>query len=190
MRIEGAGSVLCGSQFPVVPESSAFYNCTMKTLLNIFLISLMGGLFFSSASAAGSAVALGEKLDAMGTFLEREDGGFINIRIVDNKFQLYFTDEEKLVIPADFAKAYVRYASHVKRSDRDRTVTLKPDGNGAFLTASRAILPPHYYRVRIILTDEAEESESSGIPTYGSRTEEARKETFPEVRLKQIGTSK
>ena len=146
----------------------------MKNKLLYILFLLASGISLLSVACADPAVLeIGSELDDKGVFITRADGNQVNLRIVDNNFQLYFLDASKKLVEPDAVKAIIRYSSHVKKTDRKRSLVLTPESGGLYFTASRSILHPHYYRVKVLL-----KFEDASVSEY-----------LPEKRLNQLGTS-
>lgn len=143
-------------------------------ILGLWTASLWAtAVLFAEDKAGETALAVGAGLDNVGVFIERAEGKQVNVRIVDRKFQFYFLDAEKKLMEPDATQVIVRYSSQVKKTDRERNIVLKPAANGLYLTASRAILPPFDYQLRIIL----------------KFADASATEFLPLTRLKQMGTS-
>jgi len=146
----------------------------MKTKL--FCIGLVLISQWVCASVGGTtdegSLEVGAQLDEKGIFIPHSEG-LVNLRIVDNKFQLYFVDAEKKLVEPDAVKIIVRYSSQVRRGESESTVVLNPGPGSLYFTASRPILPPHFYRVKVILVFADKEAT----------------EYLPEKLLNQLGTS-
>lgn len=96
-------------------------------------------------------------LPEMGTYFETEDSygkvtGFVNLRIVQNRFRLYFMDKDKKIIEPLYEKAYVRFEDPDRNYD-NQTVALSPLGD--YLTSSRIIKKPHRFYFNLILKDDS-----------------------------------
>lgn len=142
----------------------------------ILFIAGSGLLKPSIVFAADTELKIGAILDEVGIFIPREnkdDDGQVNLRIVNNKFQLYFLDAENKIIEPDAARAIIHYSSVVRKGKSRSTVSLTPEPNGLYFTAERAIVPPYHYRVRILLKFADEDSN----------------EFLPEKPLRQMGTT-
>ncbi len=89
----------------------------------------------------------------LGIYVPREEE-FVNLRIVDGHFELYFLDKEKKVIKPVFNTAILRY-ENIARKDRDERVTLRLTSGGGhqYLTSGRVIKPPFKFWVNFIFKD-------------------------------------
>lgn len=114
-----------------------------------------------------------------------EEPGFVNLRIVDNRFQLWFLDSEKNVVLPSYPMAILHYRGFVVRKSRE-TIRLSPDSDGLFLTSPRIIPPPHHYSVRILLMNQAEEEALNPDNHTEIPDSKVRQEFFPTLQLNQI----
>jgi len=73
----------------------------------------------------------------------------INLRIVNNNFQFFFLDADKLLVDPPIPSVIVHYGNFIKDSNAKETVLLQQEG--LMLTSKRVIPPPHRYMVRIFL---------------------------------------
>ncbi len=135
----------------------------------VFTLFLGTGMVFSQ-------VQLGEPLpDDLGTTVERQDGGFINIRIIDGRFRVYFLDKESRLIEPVYPKGIIRYA--VRREyNRKITITLSEQQGKSYLEAVRVISPPYRYYLTLILTYDLD-APIPGLPE---------KETYSRILVNQL----
>lgn len=111
-------------------------------------------LFAALASPASAQVKEGEQLlPELGIYVDinEEEWGAakVNLRIVNNNFQMYFLDEQNLLVPPPLDKVIVHYGNFIKDSNARETLLLEQ--RGMMLTSIRVIPPPHRYLVRIFL---------------------------------------
>lgn len=138
-------------------------------------------------------IGIGKPLpDELGLTLERKhidegatEPGFINLRIVNNRFQLWFLDHEKNVVEPAYPMAILHYRGFVVRRSRE-TIQLRPDSDGLFLTSPRVVPPPHHYSVRILLMNQAEEEALNPDNHTEIPDSKVRQEFFPVMQLNQI----
>lgn len=161
-------------------------------LLRQFLVAIL--LALSPALIAEEAeIEVGKPLpNELGLTLERKEvdegatePGFINLRIVDNRFQLWFLDHEKNVVEPTYPMAILHYRGFVVRKSRE-TIQLLPEGDGLCLTSPRIVPPPHHYSVRILLMNKAEEEALNPDNQTEVPANKVRQEFFPVMQLNQI----
>ena len=97
---------------------------------------------------------VGALLPELGLYLDDKGGGFLNIRIVDNKLRVYFTDAEKKLVKPTYRTARVKYED-VRNKDKEGTMRLNMDGGGLFLFGRRKLFPPYFMWVKLVLLDES-----------------------------------
>ncbi len=84
-----------------------------------------------------------EPLPEKGVYVPRDDGGYVNMRIQDNKARFYFLDEDKVVreeLPYTRGN-FIYRQKHEK--DIVQGLSKSSDDTGLFLTSPRFIPPPH-----------------------------------------------
>ena len=81
---------------------------------------------------------IGAVLEELGLYLDDEGGGFINVRIVEKKIRVYFTDAEKQLVAPTYTTARLKYES-VRNKDKEGNMRLQMDGGGLFLVGPRKI---------------------------------------------------
>lgn len=140
-----------------------------------FILFLVGFCFAGQPFLRAEEKVLAEGaplVPTLGLYLERPNGGFLNVRIVNNNFELYFLDAEKKLLKPDYNYAILSYASKVKKSDRKQTLKVSIAPNGLFMTAKRAISPPHDYELRLFLKDKVVDPATvPQYPDYGAKNE-------------------
>ena len=95
---------------------------------------------------------IGAVLEELGLYLDDAGGGFINVRIVDKKFRVYFMDADKLLVAPTYSTARLKYES-VRNKDKEGNMRLQMDGGGLFLVGPRKIFPPYFIWVKLVLLD-------------------------------------
>ena len=120
---------------------------------------------------------VGDLVTESGHYIERgEEMPQINLRIVGNKFRLYWIDTNGLIAEPEFAKATVRLTGSVRGRPYHFLQTL-PEGAG--LGSPGILVPPHLYNAILVLILDDEEAEPT---TYSFRyTPELDFETDPTV---------
>lgn len=137
----------------------------MKALPAWFAV--LATLWLAIAPRVSAQVKAGEQLTPeLGIYVpideEKWGAAEVNLRIVNNNFQLFFLDGQgKLVEPPE-VKVIVHYGNFVKKSQNELTVLLKREG--MMMTSPRVISPPHRYRVRIFLSKTEEPENAYGKP--------------------------
>lgn len=112
----------------------------------------------AAANAQNQPMEVGDTLEptlgAYWPYAQGDQKGFVNLRIVDNQFRLYFLEEDRDTIaePA-LPHAVIHYSNTQRRSLNNQTLTLSRSG-GPFLGNPRFIQAPHRYQVRIFLTPQ------------------------------------
>ena len=89
----------------------------------------------------------------LGVYIPLKEG-FVNLRIVEGHFELYFLDAEKKVIEAVYTTAYLKY-ENVAKKDREGRVTLnlRSGGEYQYLTSGRVIKRPYRFWINILFKD-------------------------------------
>jgi len=123
-----------------------------------FPIVLVLALAMLAPSAFAQVKAEEQLLPELGIYVDIDedewDAAKVNLRIVDNNFQMYFLDENNLLVDADVDKVIVHYGNFIKDSNARFTLVLKKEG--LMYTSVRVIPPPHRYMVRIFLKKTVE----------------------------------
>ncbi len=107
---------------------------------------------------------VGNLVTESGYYIERGDEEpKINLRIVGNKFRLYWIDDNGLIAEPEYQEAVVR----LKGSVRGRPYhNLTPLPGGAGLGSPGLVVPPHIYNVALVLIPA---DESAELATYNFR---------------------
>lgn len=111
-------------------------------------------LFLLAAHFVSAQVQEGQLLEPeLGIYVdidaEKWGAAKINLRIVNNNFQLYFMDADGLLVQPPIDSVIVHYGNYIKDSNAKNTILLEKQG--MMLTAPRVIAAPHRYLVRIFL---------------------------------------
>lgn len=147
-------------------------------------------LVFTASGALHAELKEGESLlPELGLYIDinEEEWGAakVNLRLVDNNFQLYFLDGNDLLVAPKVKDVIIHYGNFIKDSTMKNTIVLEQQG--LVLTNGRVITPPSRYMVRIFLrkmvkpnyyTPEQEVKEFIGLHTLnqlGSEFQEASK---------------
>lgn len=121
----------------------------------VLLVMLVGtGAVSAVAEESDAALQVGQALKPkLGIYVDvdREKWGAdqVNLRIVNNNFQLFFLDADGLLVDSKADDVIIHYGNFIKDSNAKETVLLEPDG--LMYTRARVISPPHRYQVRIFL---------------------------------------
>lgn len=122
----------------------------------------------------------------LGIYYERGEG-FLNVRIVDNRFRLYFLEEDKeTLVEPGFSEAIIHYGNAVRRGLNRNTTTLELAGGQPYLMAARIIPPPHRYWVQIVVPERPAPPPAPGFPVNPNAKPVQTEETFPMEVLNQI----
>lgn len=119
---------------------------TLKALTLSFLLSTIFTICVSPAFAQKT----GDKLDDLGAFYKLSDGNFLNVRIVNFRFKVFFTDPDKKVIEPLYDTLIVKFDGIVKKKE-DGQYPLSKSGN--YLTSSRRLKKPYQYWIRVFIND-------------------------------------
>lgn len=106
---------------------------------------------FTNGLLAAEELKLGATLDDAGVFIAMEDGNQLNVRVIENNFQIYSVDSAKKLIKADIEKVIIHAQSRVNRGSSKQTIVLKPSDKEFMLTSGRFVPPPHHYELRLIV---------------------------------------
>jgi hypothetical protein len=107
---------------------------------------------------------VGDLVTVSGYYIDRgEDLPRINIRIVDNKFRLYWIDKDGLIAEPEYNKASIRLTGSVRGRPYHYLTTL-PEGAG--LGSNIIAPPPHIYNLQLALVPS---DESKDPPVYRIR---------------------
>ncbi len=123
-----------------------------------FTVAMVFGMLYMPAGTVLGAEEeevveeIGAVLEELGLYLSDEGGGFVNVRIVDKKFRVYFTDAEKQLVAPTYTTARLKY-ENVRNKDKEGAMRLQMDGGGLFLVGPRKIFPPYFVWVKLVLLD-------------------------------------
>jgi len=134
------------------------------SLLLALVVSLTVSSLSCSAASATSPQAVPGKEEPeghiQGLAIARPKGGFLGLRLVDNRFVLTFYDAKKHPVAPDVARAALRWNVHYQPAP-ERTV-LNPGPDAFSLSALKIVRPPHDFKLYISLlvasSDDAVES--------------------------------
>jgi hypothetical protein len=140
---------------------------TRRTLFGGGIFCLLLGLA-ATVHAADEAEPVEEEiptLPELGLYYDLGEDGKVNLRIVDNRFQIYFLDGEDHVQPLAYQSARIRYEGFFKK-DEEGVLTLGPGSAelGSILTHPRFFRPPIAWTVYITLLDPSDESRNKSLP--------------------------
>ena len=135
-----------------------------------FWVVFLNVLLLISASVFAADEALPEeeeipKLPELGLYQDLGEDSKLNLRLVDNRFQIYFLDSEDHVQELAFQKARIRYEGFFKK-DIEGVLQLGPGSAelGSILTHARIFRKPHAYTVNITLLHSSDESLNKSLP--------------------------
>ncbi len=84
-----------------------------------------------------------------GVTIERPDGTFLGLEVVDGKFKLSFYDEKKKAVPVNVTRATARWPD--PRGPGDNRTVLNPAGDGKSLVGIKFVTPPLNFRLFLTL---------------------------------------
>ena len=89
----------------------------------------------------------------LGAYIPQGEG-FVNLRIVNGHFELYFLDAEKKVVEPVYTTAYLKY-ENIAKKDRDERITLNltSAGDYQYLTSGRFVKKPYRFWINILFKD-------------------------------------
>jgi len=117
------------------------------------LLAMVVGLV-ANPPAAEEAVPLPEG----GHYHPRGDG-FINIRLTDNRFEIYFLNADKVPQPVLHRQAMVFFEQTSNRNNKG-SVLLEMDADGKRLVAPRPVKPPPLYFARVVFLRDGQSVET------------------------------
>lgn len=97
-----------------------------------------------------------------GIVLNRDNGTFLGLTLVQGKFRLTFYDKKKKKMPVDVARAAARWPN-VHGPGDNRTV-LNPAGDGTYLEGAQFVRGP--YAFRLFLTLIKDDSPTSAVENF------------------------
>lgn len=131
--------------------------------MNMTIHRRHASLFFLFACLLGTAAAQPsganetEALPKLGGYASTKDGQRFNLRIVDNRFRMYFLGEEDRPIEPPIRIANVRY---LEWGDPTEDEFVRLESNGEFLTSPRYIPPPFQYRCYVTFSLTGKEADN------------------------------
>lgn len=102
-----------------------------------------------------------------GTVLNRPDGTFLGLTLLEGKYKLAFYDREKKPMPANVLRAVARWPN-LHGSGQNRTV-LNPTGDGTYLLGTHFVRGPHSFKLFLVLIaqEDAEATETYTVDFRG-----------------------
>lgn len=122
----------------------------MKTLTSTLraLLPLLFIFVFAMKASGQEGFEIGKPLpNEIGATFPYEDG-FVNLRVVDNNFRVYFLDEEKNLIEPTWPTASIRWFNTKFKPEQANFAGLRK-GSGPFLYSDRNIVLPIYYWINL-----------------------------------------
>ncbi len=101
----------------------------------------------AAVAPKGEKPAAEPKIEGM--VLNRPNGGFLGLKMVDHRFVLSFYDAKKKPTKVDVARATARWPVHYLPHD-ERTVLL-PNAEGTALTSQYFVRPPYSFKLYLFL---------------------------------------
>lgn len=97
-----------------------------------------------------------------GIWINRADGGKMNLLVENNNFELHFYNEEQEQVEPDAAQAIVHYTSRVIQARETLALLPAQKKEHVILTSPRSIRPPYQYEVLLVLNfDEPDKKTES-----------------------------
>jgi hypothetical protein len=87
-----------------------------------------------------------------GTAVQRPQGGWLGVEVVDRTFRMTFYNDKKKPVAADATSAILRWPVHYQPND-ERTELL-PAGDPSVLASSYAVKGPLMFKLHIVLLTE------------------------------------
>ena len=142
----------------------------MKTLAVGLALLIAAPLMHAQAtkpSLPGKTAPAVKKEDEMGkiegTVLNRPNGTFLGLTLVDGKFKLTFYNKMKKPVKVDVTRATARWPNMHGPGD-NRTI-LNPAGDGTYLMGAQFVRGPHAFKLFITLL-QGEGSEAKAVENY------------------------
>jgi len=86
------------------------------------------------------------------------EAAFINVRIVNNRFEAYFLEaDRKTIVEPEWPQAIIHYGNAVRKGLNRNTTVMRQVEGPPLLRAARFIPPPDRYWIRLILQNKADE---------------------------------
>ena len=92
-----------------------------------------------------------------GIVLNRPNGGFLGLQLLNSNFKLSFYDAKKKPATVDVARATARWPVHYKIGPDERAV-LNPTADGKALTSTWFVRPPHTFKLYLSLLNDGQEN--------------------------------
>ena len=126
----------------------------------LFILTALAFAHVSAAIGAPPSSA-GDDSDKPGKIIgipiSRPNGTFLGIEIKDGNFKLTFYNAKKKPIPADVARAVLRWPVHYQ-PNQELAILTTPVSDGTALTSEKAVRAPHDFKLYISLFAEGAES--------------------------------
>jgi hypothetical protein len=121
--------------------------------MNRTLLLAVAGLALGAACAAGARptpTPTEEKEGTIaGTPVQRPQGGWLGVAVVDRTFRMTFYDDKKNPVPADAASAVLRWP--VRYQPNDERTELLPTDDTSVLASAYAVKSPLIFKLHITL---------------------------------------
>lgn len=117
-----------------------------------------------AAPAAAEEEQNPEDIKLPGVVLNRPNGQYLTLEVIDGKFKLSFWNEKKKPVKADVSRAFAHWNPKTKAGE-DRTV-LNPSDDGTSLRGTTFVRPPYNYPIYLTLIPEEGESKESYVVRY------------------------
>ena len=118
------------------------------------LLGVLAVLFMGTGKAPEGPEPLPE-----GGYDHARAGGIVNIRLVDNRFEIHFLDKDRIPQPVAYDKATVFYEQTSNRNNKGN-ILLEATPDRMKLVAVRPVRPPPLYFARVVFLRDGEPAES------------------------------
>jgi hypothetical protein len=108
--------------------------------------------FIAATAAHADIFKVGDLIDDVGITLPVE-AGFINLRVDNNHFNLYFLDKDKQVVKCPVQGATVQFAESKKRSKK--YISVMEAATEACLVGKRVVKRPYDYVVTVFVKENS-----------------------------------
>lgn len=112
--------------------------------------------------------------------------GTINVRIVKNRFEVWFLDKDGKIVEPDFDQGFIFFTNPNIKELRNLHTTLKRSDSRPMLTSPLIIQPPHRYLVRLVLTKEVSSGDIYQSSVSGQSSPEKIEEVYGQAVLNQL----
>lgn len=123
-------------------------------------------LLIGAGPTLGEAEPEGPEPLPEGGYDHPRGSGFVNVRIVDNRFEIHFLDENRIPQPVEYDRAMVFYEHVPIRSNRG-SILVEATSDGMKLIAPRPVRAPPLYFARVVFLRDGESAEM--IPRFDLR---------------------